>query len=367
MNFANFKKLRFFCGTTLAVASFIFVLGIANAQTPEILDEQIDATNPVAEDIGDAGGFIYQPLSSPLDYNEWLTIEGYAIYICTNGQDNSFNTVSLLMAEDADDCLDPLADKCNNILSQDLPSWSCPAGGVEEWDINQYQEVILTGTSIYDIAGDIRPTCQVGDAVKRAICGIYVSDYPYPEYATSTSQILTADADYLAGYNGWTSLDTLPMYFKLYGTAPEPEPEMCNCDDIMASTTNWVGDIGNGIQCGFRQLTCWMLTPSPESLSDFATSTRAISEVFPFNTLYGLTNPIRDSANAQKISTTSQAFAIPMIRDKVGGGTEYYNLTVATSTTLARTIGTTNAEKFRLYLGYIIWLSMAGGILLIIF
>lgn len=221
------------------------------------------------------------------------------------------------------------------------------------WELNS-----SPGYSIYDSAGQ-----------NEFFCGIGIFPY-HTTGATSSIIVLTQPSDTLPdSYIYGQSRNAHPLSFKLHGeetqatTTPGRE---CLCDDI-ATSTGWLEEISNaiswGVQCSIRKTTCWLLTPSADSLDNFATSTHTLSESFPFNTLYGLTNPIKESADIEMNSTTTSSLKMPMVNQSG----HYYLLTVASSTSVAGVIGATNANSWRVGIAYVIWAMFAGLVFMIIF
>jgi hypothetical protein len=332
-----------------------------------------ESTTIGANDGQATNNFIYQPFAFPT--NNIGKIMRFSTFIGTTGwngglvdtTDMAWFKIGFSFANSADDCFNNEVEKyincvfgCDEDTKNDMYATPTNNGNLiasNYWELNAKED----GDDLIPIYDSANPATGL-----TYFCGVGIYSYKY-SIATSTAGItvLTGEnSNLLKSYNFFSQQETNPLSFKLYGEPPEiaTTTEECNCNDI-ATSTGLLDDIGNGIQCAFRKITCWLFTPSADTIDNFATSTHKLSESFPFNTLYGLTNPIKESADIEMNSTSTSDLKMPMV-NKSG---HYYLLQVASSTSVTKLIGATNANSWRVGIAYVIWAMFAGLIFMIIF
>lgn len=129
------------------------------------------------------------------------------------------------------------------------------------------------------------------------------------------------------------------------------------CAEIDQST------ISGYIECAFRRLFVWTFYPSALSEETFSQANTAFQGAFPFNAYFDLTNAIEDSF-ASSTFANATINVLPMIRDKTGGGTEFYLMPALASTTMTTAIGSSNNTLFRNSLIYVVWLAVGAFIII---
>jgi len=127
------------------------------------------------------------------------------------------------------------------------------------------------------------------------------------------------------------------------------------CDTVSTSSGSFFDDFRYGIECGFRKVSFWAFTPTPDSVKYFFESSQKIKTVFPFNTYFSLVSAAQDAIASSSISRNN-TIGLPMI--DTGGN--FYILPVLASSSMSNTIGSANNNIFRSTLGWIMWLIVAA-------
>lgn len=195
-------------------------------------------------------------------------------------------------------------------------------------------------------------------------CGIGIFG-SHRQSATSSIVVLTQENENLMdGRNVKTSSNVFPLSFKLYGeSSPQATTTaQCVCDDFPNDPT-WYDYVEYGISCAIKKTTCWLFIPSEVAIETFVSEGENLKQKFPASTLYGLVDPIKESADIEMNGTSTSNLKMPMV-NKSG---DFYMLTVASSTSVANMIGTTNANSWRVGIAYVIWAMFAGLVFMIIF
>jgi len=215
------------------------------------------------------------------------------------------------------------------------------------WELNGTLE-----NPIYDSAEHDEYFCGIG------IFGSHMQN------ATSSIIVLTQENENLMdGRNVKTSSNVFPLSFKFYGEQQEATSTgECLCDDFPNDPT-WYDYVEYGISCALKKTTCWLFIPSDVAIETFVSEGESLKEKFPASTLYGLVEPIKDSADIEMNGTSTSNLKMPMV-NKTG---DFYMLTVASSSSVSAMIGTTNANSWRVGIAYVIWAMFAGLVFMIIF
>lgn len=136
------------------------------------------------------------------------------------------------------------------------------------------------------------------------------------------------------------------------------------CADI-ATATDLLGEIGNGVNCALRSSACYLFYPHQYNINQFFTQYENFKQVFPFNIFFEITSTIDNVFASTTMASTTGSFGLPMIR-KVGTTSQYYILPLLTSSTTANFLGNSNANLLRFSLSSIIYAFYVVGIFLII-
>lgn len=153
--------------------------------------------------------------------------------------------------------------------------------------------------------------------------------------------------------------------FTIQGATTTTPTAWCGnlCADI-ATSTNLLGEIGNGVNCALRSATCYLFYPHKYNIDQFFTQYENFKQVFPFNTFFDIASTTQN-AFASSTMNNNNTFGLPNIR-KSGTTTQYYIQPLLSSSTMASFIGSSNATLFRTTISYLIYAITAGGIFLII-
>lgn len=125
------------------------------------------------------------------------------------------------------------------------------------------------------------------------------------------------------------------------------------CDDVATSTGLFFDDFRFGIECGFKKIIYWAISPSASSLNSIRSSYDTFKLQFPFNAYFGLTDTINKSISTS--TATTGTLKMPMV-NKTG---DYYMLDVMSSSTLPNLIGGSNANLFRNSISWLMWSATA--------
>lgn len=194
---------------------------------------------------------------------------------------------------------------------------------------------------------------------------------PYDEYVFSNYNNATFPSD-LGAYLGVIGLygdNTLLAYdsFTLGIATTTPPTNTGWCADLcldIATSTDLLGQISNGVNCAFRSATCYLFSPHTYNLDQFNTQYQNFQTVFPFNTFYDIASTTKNAFASSTINQ-NQTFGLPNIR-KVGTTTQYYIQPLLSSSTMSSFIGNSNATLFRTTISYLMYGITTAGIFLII-
>jgi hypothetical protein len=123
------------------------------------------------------------------------------------------------------------------------------------------------------------------------------------------------------------------------------------CSGIATST------IMGGIECGFKKVMMWAVTPSQGAMTSLYNSYLDMKEAFPFNAYFGLTDALTEGIGTTT-PTMDDNFSMPFI---TATGTVYM-LPIVSSSSMPRLIGQNNTNLFRNSITWILWL-MAGSLI----
>lgn len=108
----------------------------------------------------------------------------------------------------------------------------------------------------------------------------------------------------------------------------------CNCDDI-ATSSEWYEGFTNGVNCGFRQATCWALKPSKSSINQFSNAVNDFNNVFPLTIYNQVDTEIKSLENSTSTMNITLDGFFP------GDNSQYVVLTPTTLQTKLGTVWTT--------------------------
>ncbi|ARF10117.1 hypothetical protein Indivirus_18_1, partial [Indivirus ILV1] len=135
------------------------------------------------------------------------------------------------------------------------------------------------------------------------------------------------------------------------------------CADI-ATSSDLLGQIGNGVNCALRSAICYLFYPHKYNVNQFFTQYENFKQAFPFNTFFDIASTTKN-AFASSTMSNNTTFGLPNIR-KTGTTTQYYIQPLLSSSTMANFIGSSNATLFRTSISYLIYAITACGIFLIL-
>lgn len=198
----------------------------------------------------------------------------------------------------------------------------------------------------------------------------------YPTPATSTNKMFR----FIASRPGYANIMSDPFvvnwsFNPLITHDPIPfQMPVCrnptwDISGVCSGVDTWdlLGQLTCSLRGGFGWAGVALFSPSCNSLDWIYTSYTDFKDSFPFNIFFDLTDSV-DSAIISAQSSTSTAggsFKIPFIRN-TGTTSEYYMLSVMSSSSISNTIGSTNYNTFRVTLGYLWWIVVAGIVFLTI-
>lgn len=185
----------------------------------------------------------------------------------------------------------------------------------------------------------------------------------FPTQLGSYNAVIGLKGVYSNGTTDLLAYDTVT--FGIATTTPINPTAWCSglCNDI-ATATDWIGQIGNGVNCAFRSATCYIFSPHQYNLDQFNTQYNNFKLVFPFNTFFDLASTTQNAFASSTINN-NQTIGLPNIR-KTGTTTQYYIQPLLSSSTMASFIGSSNATLFRNTISYLLYGLTAGAIFLII-
>lgn len=166
-------------------------------------------------------------------------------------------------------------------------------------------------------------------------------DYAYKLYLTNigTSTVATT-TDYIYFTFDSFKIGTSITPFKL--------TEAQICDGVATST------IMGGIECAFKKVIFWAITPSADSVAYFQKNYIGLKASFPFSAFFELTDAVNDG-----IGTSTPNMAGTLDMPFINNSGDYIMLPVISSTSLPNLIGATNATLFRNSLKWILWALVA--------
>jgi len=133
------------------------------------------------------------------------------------------------------------------------------------------------------------------------------------------------------------------------------------CNSISTSSGSFADDFRYGIECSVRKVFYWAFFPHPETTKNFVNVINDIKGSFPFSAFFDLTSHAKETLE-NEILNKEETFKIPIIdEDK--------NITlipIISSTTIPNAIGTANNSFLRITLGYLMWITTAVIIIVII-
>lgn len=185
----------------------------------------------------------------------------------------------------------------------------------------------------------------------------------FPTQLGAYQAIIATKGVYSNGTTDTLAYDTVT--FGIATTTPITPTGWCTglCDDI-ATSTGWIGQISNGVNCAFRSATCYLFSPHQYNLDQFNTQYNNFKLVFPFNTFFDLSSSTKNAFASSTINS-NQTFGLPNIK-KVGTTTQYYIQPLLSSSTMSSFIGSSNATLFRTTISFLLYGLLASGILLIL-
>lgn len=137
-------------------------------------------------------------------------------------------------------------------------------------------------------------------------------------------------------------------------------PITCNCDSVATSTGSFWDDMRYGVECGSRELFCWMfLEVDPDAIAHFKNKVKQLEQSFPLNTFFSITDAAQDAMSSTTLNSEGSLDAPFMDEDK--------NLTfvpVMTSSSMPNLIGEENNNYFRLIQMVFLW-SVTAAFLII--
>lgn len=185
----------------------------------------------------------------------------------------------------------------------------------------------------------------------------------FPNQLGSYQAVITLKGVYSNGTTDTLAYDTLT--FGIATTTAINPSAWCSglCNDI-ATATDWIGQIGNGVNCALRSATCYTFSPHQYNLDQFYTQYNNFTLVFPFNTFFDLASTTKNAFASSTINN-NQTVGLPNIR-KTGTTTEYYIQPLLGSSTMSSFIGSSNANLLRNTISYLLYGLIVSAILLII-
>jgi hypothetical protein len=203
-----------------------------------------------------------------------------------------------------------------------------------------------TWTSLQDVVGDISSATSSPFSIQVPYEQFSLGNYRAIAYLIDSNTGIKSTStrvDYMLGANTIFSGTSDAQYQT--GTLLT-QAQLCTGID----TTSFFG----GINCGFRMIVAFAVTPNESTLTNLKTSYVQFKTAFPFSAYFQLTDTISSAISSTTLSR-SGTFDVPMI-DKQG---HIGTIPVLSSSSMPKAIGQSNTDLIRNTVTWFMWLCVA--------